>query len=739
MKDSHTVGPSIDEATLTYVRNIRNSATSTAKESDQAFVKFKTAFDEWSPSSVVCIKPCDKDALDVIFYQSETLDMTQPLNRWMAELQSRIANLVMHWRYSFPSEDEEYDRHINDKEDVIFGDLQQVINAMESSTWDSYIDFYNTKDYVNDRRYSFLKGSGLPALKLLQAELEEMKCCNERIRNHLVVSIHGRSYTSVEILHTYRCYNTTELEGFQVYDETQLKTQSKFSLEADLLSLNTIYGISSDDPAAMAHDWLYLCAYFYKYPSVLFGDMKYSGSTAKRTAAAASTTTTPTRAGHWPNIHTFVKAAAERCSHIQRLFTEKMLYSNVASALQQKLTSNDIIEAEFQVLMNCAKMQITAADITAFRIAKLLFDYASPIRNFVSICTRYNFRLVHTDTALEALQLHVLQFYSSTGHRHRNNCIRFFYRLCDVFCPASDGKIYAEIDDEKVAPPLQYMVVLHKIDELTKTLSWLLPLQYVSHGPNVWHYVVMEMNWFGPEGFLKFNATYQNVYNALMVYSVSSEMSILKNVVPVIHLFSIIGKYKDSCKSIRELLQHFQNDDHDELRNCMNVPLLESYIYDANSRIDAIRNLLNCNATMTDDERIGFPADTPMLIVNGTLPPEHKNYDSTAISPKLLVTYGTAAEESTMRSWLDTHALPLNVGDLLVASGIRTMNDVRMLLTLGDSEMNDTIFALPKLDRIKLSNAIKQLATNAVGSEKVVTPDSTKKRKAAVAFFKSFY
>ena len=128
-----------------------------------------------------------------------------------------------------------------------------------------------------------------------------------------------------------------------------------------------------------------------------------------------------------------------------------------------------------------------------------------------------------------------------------------------------------------------------------------------------------------------------------------------------------------------------------------------------------------------------------MLIVNGTLPPEHKNYDSTAISPKLLVTYGTAAEESTMRSWLDTHALPLNVGDLLVASGIRTMNDVRMLLTLGDSEMNDTIFALPKLDRIKFSNAMKQLATNAVGSEKVVTPDSTKKRKAAVAFFKSFY
>lgn len=97
-------------------------------------------------------------------------------------------------------------------------------------------------------------------------------------------------------------------------------------------------------------------------------------------------------------------------------------------------------------------------------------------------------------------------------------------------------------------------------------------------------YIGYEMEWYG----MIFNETYQNVHQSLTAYSATSEMSILENVVPFLLFSSIVGKYKDICHSVQELLQHLQCVDHNELCYCMNVPLLKHYIYDVIDRIEAV-------------------------------------------------------------------------------------------------------------------------------------------------------
>lgn len=104
----------------------------------------------------------------------------------------------------------------------------------------------------------------------------------------------------------------------------------------------------------------------------------------------------------------------------------------------------------------------------------------------------------------------------------------------------------------------------------------------------MWQYVILDMKWNGTEGYSKYNETYQNVHQSLTAYSATSEMSILENVVPFLLFSSIVGKYKDICHSVQELLQHFQCVDHNELCYCMNVPLLKHYIYDVIDRIEAV-------------------------------------------------------------------------------------------------------------------------------------------------------
>jgi hypothetical protein len=579
----------------------------------------------------------------------------------------------------------------------------------------------------------YLTGCALPDLKSIQSQVEAIQVYNTKRQNYLVVSIHGHLYNNIEMLHAYRCFaNTDTLTRFRIHDTKALKTMSKGSLEMDLFDIGTIYGIAENDQDRLG-DWLYLCAYFHKYSSVLFGNMKYQDTSTNRTNStliSGTTSNSPididstgstTLAGHWPNIHTFVKAVAAKRHEIQRLFSDTISYSTVATVLQTTLTNDAIIEAEIKVLMNCEKLYISASDITQFRVVKLLYDYSQPLQKFVQICAQYNFCLVNTGETFRSLQADVVNFYSFPDDRIRNDCVRFFDHLYHIFCrhdsTTTNANESADATETQTVPP--YLMVLLKIDELTKVLSWLLPLTYVSYGPKIWQYVVVDMKWCGKDGYSKFMDTYHNVRNTLTEIQGRNENTILENVAPVVQLFSIIGKYKDNCRTIRDLLQEFQTNDCDVLQKCINETSMERYIHEANSRIEAIRELFSCNIHTIEDGLVGRPIKIPML---------RRCYDALTTTPRPtqpIVMYGTLADESEMRSWLDAQALPSIVGDLLVSSGIRTMEDVRLWSKLDEPEKHDIISALTKLDRIKLLNAIKNM----------VAVDSTKKRKSGGGIF----
>lgn len=140
------------------------------------------------------------------------------------------------------------------------------------------------------------------------------------------------------------------------------KIQTLFVIVSTRMIFQHFPGNDVSSDGHVTSDWLDCCSYFHVYPSVLFSDMKYSGTTGSTVVG-------------WPNMHTFAQAAAKQWFNnttiIQR---ENMSYSKVANVLRTTFTSTDLIEAEFKVLMNGTKLKITTSGyITNFRIVKLLY------------------------------------------------------------------------------------------------------------------------------------------------------------------------------------------------------------------------------------------------------------------------------------------------------------------------------------------------------------------------------
>jgi hypothetical protein len=71
------------------------------------------------------------------------------------------------------------------------------------------------------------------------------------------------------------------------------------------------------------------------------------------------------------------------------------------------------------------------------------------------------------------------------------------------------------------------------------------------------------------------------------------------------------------------------------------------------------------------------------------------------VEHQVTVTYGTAEKGMVMRKWLDDHALPQSVGDVLAEVGARCVDDVRMVIL----ECPELVSGLAPLDRVKLQKA----------------------------------
>ena len=61
------VGPSIDEATLTFVRTIMETVPQPHLSQESAMSALTSAFVRWNPQSIFDIAPTDKATLDLLF------------------------------------------------------------------------------------------------------------------------------------------------------------------------------------------------------------------------------------------------------------------------------------------------------------------------------------------------------------------------------------------------------------------------------------------------------------------------------------------------------------------------------------------------------------------------------------------------------------------------------------------------------------------------------------------------
>ena len=164
-------------------------------------------------------------------------------------------------------------------------------------------------------------------------------------------------------------------------------------------------------------------------------------------------------------------------------------HDRVVYALTQ-LNSGTILNSELQILLSNEKLETTALDVTNFRAVKLLYDISKPIQGFIKACKQYKFQVVDSDATFSELQTEVNKFYSSKTN-DRQTCLFFLDQLYDILCLNPQN----EASDNKNNDLSPHISLLHKINELTKLILILLPLSYVSYGPNLWPYF-SEMGWF---------------------------------------------------------------------------------------------------------------------------------------------------------------------------------------------------------------------------------------------------
>ena len=71
-------GPSIDEATLAFVRAVMESVTQPHPSQESAMNAFSAAFERWYPQSINDIIPTDQATMDVLFAH-QFLTLTLPI------------------------------------------------------------------------------------------------------------------------------------------------------------------------------------------------------------------------------------------------------------------------------------------------------------------------------------------------------------------------------------------------------------------------------------------------------------------------------------------------------------------------------------------------------------------------------------------------------------------------------------------------------------------------------------
>ena len=529
------VGPSIDEATLTFVRTIIESPTQPHPSQALALNAFTAAFTGWNPQSLFDIKLTDKASLDLIFtVPPKQSHYDQAFEQTMQKHRYTIGTLVKNFEYWLSNGL------------LVLEQLRAACSAMDLQIWDSYKRYHGTQS--KSRVYSTANSlPALPTTRKIKSETDKIERLRETIDKYTHVCIQGKSYSLAD------CDSTRDIK---IDDITKLATSALQTL------LNTIKGRIGDNP-----DFLYYYMYFKHHPSILLGAPK---------APVISTQ---------PTNFDFL----ESCKPIRDAFGADMTYAGVGTVLQL-LRKRKVYNTEIKLLLNCEILKISARDVTNFRAVKLLHRISQPLHDALQCCVEHQFVLVESDPSFNALQAIVKNFYS-TASRGRESCLDFMNQLYEKLCTAdihdandaSDAS-FPKINQVKLSIdallPLQYALHGLKLRNYCRTMQWL-----TADAAN-------DRN----EGLEKFNTDYEAMIDFLRRNGATEELLIVDSLKPVVQLFSYLEKYCKNCLQVHELVARLKND-RDMQTLLQETVNLKVKVLGLNSRVHAIEDLFQHIAT----------------------------------------------------------------------------------------------------------------------------------------------
>ena len=166
------VGPSIDDATLTFVRTIRESVTQPHPSQALALNAFSTAFQRWNPQTIYDMKLTDQATLDLLF---ATPTPGSPVcdHAFQSSIQSHqqmIWNLVQKFNQTLTNGQ------------LTMPELRTACTAIESPTWNTY----NTSSHYM---------APLSSIRTITDEINKLEQLKETIQQLTCVCIQGKTYS----------------------------------------------------------------------------------------------------------------------------------------------------------------------------------------------------------------------------------------------------------------------------------------------------------------------------------------------------------------------------------------------------------------------------------------------------------------------------------------------------------------------------------------------------------------
>ena len=190
------VGPSIDEATLTFVRTIMESTTQPHPSQALALNAFTAAFLKWNPQTMSDVKLTDKATLDILFAPTPVSPRyDQVFKESLQKHQSVIGVLVQKFNDSLSSGQ------------LTLDEMRAACVTIDSQVWDKYKLFKGTVNLkpacqqpsdmqrYHDQSPQLVPVPVLPSIQSIVQEIDKLIQLKQTIEKYNHVCIQGKSYT----------------------------------------------------------------------------------------------------------------------------------------------------------------------------------------------------------------------------------------------------------------------------------------------------------------------------------------------------------------------------------------------------------------------------------------------------------------------------------------------------------------------------------------------------------------